>query len=158
MSYSKQGVAQDILHALKYKNRKQIGMDIGSMFGRQLSSHIGTVDIIIPVPLHPRKLQLRGYNQSEMIANGLAQELSGLVRTDLISRVINTQTQTKKSRLDRIESLDGVFAVINKKEMENKKIILVDDVVTTGSTIISVGKLIADAGCKEMLIAVAARA
>ena len=92
-------------------------------------------DVIIPVPLHPKKQKIRGYNQSEMIARGLSLTLNLPVNTNALMRVESTETQTRKSRFDRFRNVEGKFLVSKAIDLEGKHIILTDDVVTTGSTL-----------------------
>ena len=126
-----------LLHQLKYKGRKDIGIELGRLFGKDLSSEpaFTEIDLIIPVPLHPRKERIRGYNQSEMIAIGLAHFLPGKVDTQSLYRKTFTETQTKKSRFERWENVGEVFGVREPEKLDGKHILLVDDVLTTGATL-----------------------
>lgn len=90
---------------------------------------------IIPVPLHPKRLRERGYNQAEVIAKGLAESMGVPVITDVLLRNVYTQTQTKKNRIERLKNMSGAFAVSNPKKVSNGHILLVDDVITTGATL-----------------------
>lgn len=127
---------QRILHQLKYKGRKNIGFEMGKLFGSELcDTGLSKIDAILPVPLHFTKLKKRGYNQSELIASGISEKLKKPVITDALSRVIYTDTQTRKSRFERWENVEGIFSVNNPALLVNKHILIVDDVVTTGSTI-----------------------
>lgn len=126
-----------ILHRLKYEHRPAIGMALGKLYGYQLK-HSGLYllpDFIVPVPLHRKRKRKRGYNQSEMIARGLGRALDVPVRTDLLIRTAKTQTQTNKSRTDRYDNVHGKFNVANPSGIENKHLLLVDDVITTGATL-----------------------
>lgn len=126
-----------LLHRLKYEHRPKIGVAIGEIYGYQLL-HSGVYqipDLIIPVPLHPKRKRKRGYNQSEMIARGLSRALEIPTRTDLLQRTVHTKTQTAKSRADRYLNVSGKFQVTSKKEVTGKHLLLVDDVITTGATI-----------------------
>ncbi len=135
--FQKGSVAQKLLHNLKYKGNKEIGIELGKHYATELvrSSLIDTIDYIVPVPLHKNKLKKRGYNQSEMIAIGLSQVLSIPVETDTLVRAIENPTQTKKGVFERWENTYGVFTITNTQQFANKHILLVDDVLTTGSTI-----------------------
>jgi len=128
---------QNLLHRLKYEHRPRIGIAMGKNYGYQLK-HSGIYEIphlIIPVPLHPKRRRSRGYNQSEMIAKGLAVALEIPVRTDILVRTVHTKTQTAKTRDERYLNVSGKFQVINPQTIINKHILLVDDVITTGATI-----------------------
>jgi len=111
---------------------------LGEYLGKELYkniSHLQNVNYIIPVPLHEEKLSQRGYNQSELIAKGLQKHLKCKLLNDVLVRKENTVSQTNKSRFHRFENMAGVFYLTEKKELENKHIILLDDVFTTGATI-----------------------
>lgn len=128
---------QKILHNLKYNDNKELGRLMGKYAGVDLSESLdfNAVDLIIPVPLHPAKMKQRGYNQSEWIGMGVAellgkpQNLTSLVRTKA------NVTQTKKSIFDRFENTEGIFEVADAQAIAYKHILLVDDVLTTGSTL-----------------------
>ena len=128
---------QQLLHILKYKNRKDIGFELGRLYGADLAKEkaFSEIDFIIPVPLHKKKKHKRGFNQSEIIAAGLEEFLSARLRTDILIRKKQTDTQTRKSRYERWENIQDVFGVKNSKELNNKHILLVDDVFTTGATV-----------------------
>lgn len=127
---------QTLLHQLKYRNQSIVGVKLGKIYGNILIS--GTpynkIQGIVPVPLHPDKLKKRGYNQSEAFANGIS-EATGLPIYLNLQRNKFTETQTRKSRFERFENVDQVFRIENEKEIRNKHLLLVDDVVTTGSTL-----------------------
>lgn len=134
--YNKGNAMQKLIHELKYRGRK----DIGSFLGRELGKDISSIDLfqdldyIIPVPLHPRKKKKRSYNQSEVIAEGI-QGITGIsVRTDLLVRREFSATQTRKSKYDRWKNVEHIFALTSPEELESKHVLLVDDVITTGST------------------------
>ena len=128
---------QQLIHKLKYKNRKDIGIEMGRIYGNTLIKDGVFKDIsyIIPVPLFIKKKHKRGFNQSEMIAQGLAEYLPAQLRCDFLVRKKATQTQTRKSRYERWENIQGVFDANHTTELENSHILLVDDVFTTGATI-----------------------
>ena len=111
---------------------------MGEYLGKELYkniSYLQNVNYIIPVPLHEDKLSQRGYNQSELIAKGLQQHLKCELLNGVLVRGKNTVSQTNKSRFYRFENMTGVFYLTEKKKLENKHIILLDDVFTTGATI-----------------------
>lgn len=128
---------QQLIHKLKYKNRRDIGIELGRLYGAELGQdeNFKDIDFIVPIPLYDKKQNRRGFNQSEVISNGLEQSLSATVRTDLLIRKKDTETQTRKSRYERWENIQDVFVVANAKELNDKHILLVDDVFTTGATI-----------------------
>jgi ComF family protein len=127
---------QNLIHQLKYKRQRNVGIELGRLFGIELlqSPGFSNVDFIIPVPLHPKKLSKRGYNQSLMIAEGLQKSMNAEIFTGL-QRNIHSSTQTKKSRYERWENVKGIFVLEQQEKLENKHILLVDDVLTTGATL-----------------------
>lgn len=135
--FSKKGIVQQILHELKYGNNINIGIKIGELFGKELqkTKRFTTFDYLIPVPLHPKKERKRGYNQSLKITEGMNKVLQTNVSTKNLIRKIANPTQTKKNRWQRWENVSSIFQVEDKKKLEHKKILLIDDVITTGATI-----------------------
>lgn len=135
--FNKGGMAQHLIHRLKYKRKKEIGIYLGNLLGQQLnqSEHFKDAHTIIPVPLHPKKEFKRGYNQSLMIAYGMANRMHAHVMTDLLIRRDHTASQTKKSRYERWENVKNIFALRQPERLIDKHIILVDDVITTGATL-----------------------
>ncbi len=110
---------------------------MGKKFGTELlqSDLFKTVQVIIPVPMHPKKQQKRGYNQSALIAEGMALAMNADVQNNNLVKVLNTTSQTKKSRYKRWENVKDVFQVRNEALLKNKHILIVDDVITTGATL-----------------------
>lgn len=139
--FNKGGYVQNMMHNFKYNGVKEIGNLLGSIAGAQLANNeiFKTVDFIVPVPLHNKRLRERGYNQSECFAHGLANKLTAKVSTGNLIRTVATKTQTHKSRFARFENMKEVFAVANPELLANKHILLVDDIVTTGSTLEACG-------------------
>ncbi len=132
--YDKEGRLQRLLEQLKYHRAPQLGIFLGEYFGSMLQeSDLGKgVDVIVPVPLHPAKQWQRGYNQAEMLAQGLSNKLSIPVDTNILKRKLYTNTQTKKSRQARWENVKNAFVV---RPHSYGTLLLVDDVVTTGATL-----------------------
>jgi ComF family protein len=148
---------QHILHELKYNGQKRIGIEMGRMFGNELkNTPFSGVDLIHPVPLHHKKQKKRGYNQSELIASGLAEILHLPVATTFISRKDDTLSQTRKSRYERWENVQHIFRCENPDAIRNKHILLVDDVITTGATIEACVSSIL--GCEGVTVSVASLA
>lgn len=112
---------------------------MGELFAAELysSGFLQDIDAIISVPLHKKRQQKRGYNQSEEIAKGIAHITAIPIITDSIKRVKHTETQTKKSKEERLENMNNIFSVTNPEILANKHIVLIDDVITTGATCIS---------------------
>ncbi len=133
--YYKGSKYQKIIHRCKYAGQKYIGYDLGKLFAADLMhSRFSAIDVIHPVPLHYRKLRQRGYNQSEYIAKGMSEVFGKPLITDAVYREKAARTQTKKGRYERWKNVEDVFRINNSKKLENKHVLLVDDVVTTGST------------------------
>lgn len=135
--FAKGGKVQHLMHQFKYKNMPKIGNLLGSMAGEQLAKNtvFNTTELIIPVPLHKSRLKERGYNQSACFAEGLAKKLNAEVEIGNLVRLTATETQTHKSRFSRFENMQHVFSIKNPERLKNKRVLLVDDVVTTGSTL-----------------------
>jgi ComF family protein len=135
--YNKGSRIRKLIHNLKYKGIREVGFELGLIYGQSLktSGFIENMDLIIPVPLHPSKQRIRGFNQSEYISKGLSEstglplELKSLIRKTL------SDTQTKRSRYERWMNVEGIFAVSDSEKLKGKHILLVDDVITTGSTL-----------------------
>ena len=135
--FHKKGRIQKLMHQQKYKGKKEIGIFLGNLYGKELIAAplFKTVEVIIPVPMHPKKEKIRGYNQSEIIAIGLSQSMNAMVDTKTLIKTVKTETQTKKSRFSRWENVKEVFEIQNCEHLANKHVLLVDDVITTGSTL-----------------------
>ena len=135
--FAKGGNVQNMMHQFKYKGMQQIGNLLGSIAGEQLAQNeiYKTVNIIVPVPLHKKRLRERGYNQSACFAYGLAEKLDAEVVENNLVRAKATLTQTHKSRFARFENMQEVFTIKNPEAFINKHVLLVDDIVTTGSTL-----------------------
>lgn len=135
--FTKGGRAQELLHALKYKNKPIVGVKLGELYGYKLkeSPLFSSINYIIPVPLHPRKKHRRGYNQSAQFARGLASSMKIATAENILRRNVYTETQTKKSRIERMNNVANVFELFSPQKLENKHLLLVDDVITTGATL-----------------------
>ena len=128
---------QHLIHRLKYKGQKELGVYLGEKYGQELihSPLFNAIDVIIPIPLHPKKIKKRGYNQSEYIAMGLSKSLGAKVNTQSLIRVHESSTQTKKTRYERWENVENIFSINHFELIKDKHVLLVDDVITTGATI-----------------------
>lgn len=128
---------QPLLHLLKYKGHKKMGVFLGRMLGAALkNSTFAKTDLVIPVPLHPKKERKRGYNQSSLIARGVA-EITGIpMHEKILFRRENTSSQTRRNRYERWENMENVFGLCRDAEgYSDISFLLIDDVVTTGSTL-----------------------
>jgi len=135
--YRKGGRVQNLVHRFKYKGKQQIGTYLGKLYGHKLANQFpyNAIDIIIPVPLYKKKEQRRGYNQSEVFANGLSKTMGIPVETNVLFRIRSSESQTRKTQEERWENVKEIFSVSNPERIEGKHILLVDDVFTTGATI-----------------------
>lgn len=135
--FTKDGMIQHLLHQFKYRGKKRIGLLFGNLLAMDVSDceWIKEIDVIIPVPLHKKKERSRGFNQAEIFARGLGTTLAIEVRTDAVTRIKFAASQTTKSRQERLENVTGIFRARAHHNLENKHILLVDDVLTTGATL-----------------------
>ena len=135
--FTKGGRTQELIHNLKYHGKKEIGIKVGEVYGAMLkkSPHFQSVDCIIPVPLHPKKERIRGFNQSAVFAQGLSKSMEIPFHNNVLIRNTNTKTQTKKSRLDRVANVGDKFQIKHPQKVLGKHVLIVDDVVTTGATL-----------------------
>ncbi len=142
--FSKGGETQRLVHQLKYKGKKEVGLYLGRLLGNQLNDApaFRRADYIVPVPLHPQKEHVRGYNQSLLIAEGMAGRLPAKVVGDVLYRRVHSATQTRKSRYERWENVKDIFEVRKGERLAGKRVILVDDVITTGATLEACGKML----------------
>jgi ComF family protein len=156
--YNRDSRIRRLIHNLKYKGIKDIGFELGRIYGLTLekSGFTGDIDLIMPVPLHPSKERARGFNQSLLICEGIS-EVTGLpVDAKSLGRITKTSTQTKKSRYERWKNVEGTFSVDDQTDISGKHILLIDDVITTGSTIEScVSELLKTEGVKVSVAALA---
>lgn len=153
--FEKEGALQKLLHALKYDGTTAAGVELGRKVGEVLLRSGVQVDCIVPVPLHRRKERERGYNQAEYIARGIAEITGFPVRTDLLRRTRYTQTQTQLDRAQRKANMEEAFAIVkeNGGNVAGKTILVVDDVITTGATIISCAATLLSANARCIMAA-----
>lgn len=144
-----------ILHQIKYKGNLKLGIEAGRMLGRELSSskRFTDVDMVVAVPLHAKRELSRGYNQSELLAQGICEVWNKNHGTSVIERIKYNATQTKKNRYERYINAKEIFKVIEPKLLEGKHILLIDDVITTGATIEACGAALLDV--KDVKLSVA---
>lgn len=135
--FTKGGAVQEMVHQLKYNTQTDVGIVLGKLYGSELkeSPFFKGIDVIVPVPLHPKKLRKRGYNQCDFFAHGLSSSLDVPADTVNFRRVVATGTQTRRSRFDRWKNVEYVFSAQQPQLLQGKHILLVDDVVTTGATL-----------------------
>jgi competence protein ComFC len=135
--FDKGGKVQRLIHQLKYKGQQQIGSELGQLYGEILRDtvHYQGIEVVVPVPLHPRKQHERGYNQSEPFARGLAAAMQISCEPDALLRRTYAASQTAKSRQDRMENVLQAFSLREGRLAGCRSVLLVDDVLTTGATL-----------------------
>ena len=135
--FTENGTVQQLLHHLKYKNQEMVGEFLGDWFGQSIKEKgfIDKIDIVIPVPLHSKKLKKRGYNQVSLFASRLAHHLGAELREDILLKTANSKTQTKKGRIGRWFDNKALFTISEAVKLQGKNVLLVDDIITTGATI-----------------------
>nr|WP_321519446.1 ComF family protein [uncultured Bacteroides sp.] len=144
--YTKGSDYRHILFKLKYHGYRELGEVMGRYMAKELlaSGFFQEIDLIIPVPLHSKRKRSRGYNQSEWIASGLSHATGIPMDLDSLKRVVASNTQTRKSVFERWENVKDVFQVACPDNMQGKHILLVDDVLTTGATLLSCATILVD--------------
>ena len=135
--FHKKGIVQELIHNLKYKGQEQIGTVLGEWYAEDLKNTtiLQSVDVIIPVPLHKRKLKERGYNQVTNFGLSLSNSLNIAYNPNILVRNIYSKTQSKKTLLNRSDGINTIFDVTFTEKDHNKHFLLIDDVITTGSTL-----------------------
>ncbi|WP_226389751.1 ComF family protein [Penaeicola halotolerans] len=158
LKFTRKGTVQRLMHQLKYKNSPEIGHDLGRRFGKEMLKNgaFADYDLIVPVPLHPKKQYKRGYNQSEAIAKGMSEVMNLSLSKDALLRRKFTESQTRKSRFDRYQNMNDVFHVKSAEIFAGKKVLLVDDILTTGATLTACAQQLEKVGTSEISIAVLA--
>ena len=152
--FTKGSVMQRLMHAFKYRGKKNIGTYFGRRMGECYKScgSLEHVDCLIPLPLHPAKQKVRGYNQAQVICEGMSQILDIPVLTTVIKRSTRTSTQTRMNRMERWENMEGKFVIHDRHALEQKHVLLVDDVITTGATLESCGTTLLQGGGASLSI------
>ena len=154
LKFVKGGKVQRMMHELKYKGNINVGELLGRMYGSELKENgfSNKFDLILPVPLHANRLIIRGYNQSDSLAKGLSESLKVEWRNDILKRGISTESQINKTRLERYENMKDVFFVDKQEGLSEKRIVIVDDTLTTGATLESCVLALNDVGVKNVSI------
>ena len=135
--FEKKGNVQRLIHNLKYKDHEHIGFILGNWLGGELKTleSYKNIDVVIPVPLHKNKLKKRGYNQVALFGQQVAEALNADYLDDVLVKVTNTKSQVNKKRLARWTNSDELFTLKNIEAIDNKHILVVDDIITTGATL-----------------------
>jgi len=141
LRFEKQGKLQSLLHNLKYKGISSIGINLGELAAVELKEEnfFAGMEAIVPLPIHPKKAKMRGYNQSDLIADGISKVTELEVLKTAVIKVNNSPSQTRKSRYERWQNVATAFKVNEAEQLKGKHVLLVDDVITTGATAESCG-------------------
>lgn len=154
LNYRHDSIVKNMLHGLKYKGKKEIGEVLGAIMGRKLlkSPHFELPELVIPVPIHPRKKLRRGYNQSSIFGKSVAEVLDIRFREDILIKLDETESQTGKNRTDRVQNVSKTFG-INTEIKIGGHYLIADDVVTTGATLEACCNMLLTAGASKVSIA-----
>ena len=153
--FTKESLIQHLMHQFKYKGNEDLGLQLGRMMGYAIrsSNRFHDIDALVPLPLFPSKEKKRGYNQATVLCKGIAEVLSLPVLNNVITRPQHTETQTKKGRFERWRNIEGKFYLPDPTAIQDKHLLLVDDVVTTGATLEACGnELLAAENVKLSLV------
>ncbi|PVX46154.1 ComF family protein [Flavobacterium sp. 103] len=156
--FHKKGMVQELIHNLKYKGHEEIGSFLGEWYASDLKdcSVVKDVDVIIPVPLHKKRLKERGYNQVTNFGLALSENFEIPLNNTILKRKVYSKTQSKKNLLGRTEGIETVFDVAFTEEDANKHYLLIDDVLTTGATLEACSKaLLKIPGAKISIVCMA---
>lgn len=152
--FTKHSPVQALLHQLKYRGQRDLGLALGREMGLVLrqAARFQPIDLLIPLPLHPRRERRRGYNQAGLLCEGMSGPLQAQVITGVVTRNKATATQTHKSRQDRWQNMCGRFSCIRPEAIVHRHVVLVDDVVTTGATLEACGTELLQAGAASLSV------
>ena len=152
LKYGKKGAVQKILQHLKYKNLPGLGEAAGRWYGAKLleTEAAKQTDLIIPVPLHLKKIRKRGYNQADYIAKGMAAGMRKPYNTKLLIKPTHNETQTNKNKFERMANVASVYSIKKPDKIVGKNIFLVDDVITTGATMMACGEILIKNGASNV--------
>ena len=135
--FTKMSKTQHLIHQIKYADKREAATALGRLLGEKLaqSPHFKNIDVIVPVPLHPRKKIGRGYNQAEVFAQGLSEAMTIPLEINILKKIKMTESQTRKSTIERFKNTENVFQLATPSVLKGKNILIVDDVMTTGATL-----------------------
>lgn len=156
--FTKESLLQHLLVQLKYSGNQEAGYFLGRMMGYALSKaeRFDEIDLLVPLALNPKKEFIRGYNQAELICEGISDVWKRPVCPDAVTRIRFTETQTHQNRVSRWQNMEGVFAITQPEALVNKHILLVDDVITTGATLEACGTILLETPGVRLSIGAAA--
>ncbi len=158
-----EGVLRRAIRQFKYRRRPHLVKELGVLLAGKAADEFGEdsgnapADVIVPVPLHARRRKSRGFDQAELLAGPVSKALGVPLRRGAMDRIVNTPTLTRQSREQRAETVKGAFKVRRRAEVEGKRVLLVDDVMTTGATCSECARVLKKAGVKEIMVCVLAR-
>ncbi len=152
------GSIASAIHALKYKERKQLAAPLATFLIGYLEDHPITFDALVPVPLHPDRLTIRGYNQSDLLAEQVGEARDIPVRTDLIVRTRDTKPQVHLRRGERFENVRQAFEPVQLGLLDGETVLLLDDVCTTGATLVACAEALNQTGAGDIWALTVARA
>ncbi len=156
--FVKGGILQNMLHQLKYKSHTVVGEELGRLAGGALlnSNRFNAIDCVVPIPLHEKKLKKRGYNQCSFIGEKIAEQLNADYNDFALLKVTHNESQTRKSKFQRWLNVKTIFQIAEPESIQNKHVLLIDDVVTTGSTLEAAAqKLLSVKGVRVSIFTVA---
>jgi ComF family protein len=153
--FTERSSMQNIIHHIKYRDEKQLGIFMGEMMGEKLMNLFEEhkIDCCIPMPLHPKKEKKRGYNQATVLCSGIQKKTGMPLKEFLLERKVHTATQTKKSRMERWDNVASVFEVNDPSFLKKKNIVLVDDVITTGASTEACAHALLEQGAQSVSVA-----
>ncbi len=153
--FSRSSVMQSVIHQLKYRGNSGAGIEMGKLMGHSIkhSPRFCNIDYIIPLPLFPEKELARGYNQAEVLSRGIEEITEIPVLKNVVIRNKATSTQTRKNRMERWQNVNEVFSVTDPLILQGKKLLLTDDVITTGATLEACGHAVRAAGGSQIYVA-----
>ena len=156
--FSKTGKVQHLLHQLKYEGNKDAGFFLGQQLGESIKETelFRDINYLVPIPLHPKKEHIRGYNQSHVIAQGVENMTEIPIIKDCLYRKVFTSTQTKKSREERWDNVKDIFDIKDYERLKGRHVLLIDDVLTTGATLMAAGKKLSQIPDIKISVATAA--
>jgi ComF family protein len=145
--FTKKSKTQHLIHQIKYHDKREAAFEFGRFLGQKLvkQTHFQGFDYIVPVPMHLKKRISRGFNQAEFFANGLSDTMNIPVNSNVLQKIKTTDSQTKKSRLERLQNTEDVFILNTPSVFQDKNILIVDDVMTSGATLEACANTILDA-------------
>jgi ComF family protein len=154
------GTVAEAIHLLKYSDHRNVARRLAGMMSESIGGDPGyrSADLVLAVPLHPARRRERGFNQAQLLADGLSRQLAIPTDEVAVARKRNTGTQTRLNRQERLENVKEIFKVNKPALVQGRTIILIDDVLTTGATIGSCGRSLLAAGASEVLALTAAAA